>query len=361
MHGIYAAVSRLSRVAHPVGIAHAIFGVMHSKCSLITRWTLALCLSSAALCAEEPLAPKGNDFEANLHRVFADDGSADIRVIFGYDNYEELKDPCDPARSKHLMQYLAAKGFVAVTPTPELAEELGVPVGAKNLRICEGLGSQGQRLRVSIIWSSATSSTAKNIGSGHLQQLACSKEALKFMQKAASEAEVMIYVGHSREGGGPDTFPPETLDAMNLKSQVVNFAYYRRERPGLNSLAPSFQKSANTPLFIAWASCSSQRHFKAWFSGLLGAKNHPTCLVLSNRLIRYKFWLSEIDDNDEGLMVAVNMIEAFMWGPSQEAFKQRLLKCEMGEVRDPNRDAWTLSTIPGRRSSTRTDTVTANN
>lgn len=321
----------------------------------------ALWLMVGSFLHAAPPPSANGDFAANLQRAFADDGCADIRVIFGYDNYEELKDPCDPARSKHFMQYLAAKGFVAVAPTPELAEELGVPTDAQNLRICEGLGVHGQRLRVAIIWSAASSSTAMNLGIGRAKQFACSTEALKFMQKAAAESEVMIYVGHSREGGGPDTFPPETLDGSNLKPQIVDFAYYRRERPGLAALAPSFQKSSSTPLFIAWASCSSQRHFGGWFSSLLGGKNHPTCLVMSNRLIRYKFWLSEIEDNDEGLMLAANMVEALMWGPTQRAFEERLLNCEMHEVRDASRKAWKLTTIPGRRSSVQSDTMTAKN
>lgn len=309
---------------------------------------MALCLASLTLSVFS--APAAEDlFQPTIDRLFLGDGCADVRVIFGYENYEGLKDPCDPGRSQHFMKYLAARSFEPVEVTPDLARELGVPVEWQNLRVFQRPGDNGRKFRVSLIWSSLTSSTSKNIGSEYARQLVCSGHALKFMQKAASEAEVMIYVGHSRGGGGPDTYPPETLKGPNVAPQVVDFAYYRRTQPGLASLGSSFAKSPDTPSFIVWTGCLSHNHFFSWLNSLVGGKNHPTCLVLSTRLISHVPGAPQIGEYDEALMTAVNMIETLMHRQTQRELEQRLQSCEIAELRDPLKPAWKVTMLPGKK------------
>ena len=309
---------------------------------------LCLCLTSVAIAA--PISSESDGFESNLQRVFADDGVADVRVIFGYDNSYELKNPSDPGRSQRFMKALAARGFRYTKPTPQLADELDVPVDAPNLRIMEGMSSKGQSIRVSLMWSSATLSTAYNIGAGAPEQFRRSMEARKFMQRAAMSAEVMIYVGHSRGGGGPDTFPPHIKTGGGVKSQAVDFSYYRANRPGLESLEPSFVKSPATPYFIVWTGCKSHPLFSPWFANILGKKDHPTCLVLSTRLI----WFlpqEETIASDECLMAGLNMMDALQWQPCRSSFEIRLKDCEIEEKRVSEKPAWKLTVVPGRPSS----------
>lgn len=311
----------------------------------------ALCLSFAPFTSAAPLSSEGDGFESNLQRVFADDGCADVRVIFGYDNSYELKNPSDPGRSQRFMKALVARGFRYVKPTPELAEELDVPLDAPNLRILEGMSSKGQIIRVSLMWSSATLSTAYNIGAGAPEQFRRSMEARKFMQRAAMSAEVMIYVGHSRGGGGPDTFPPHIKTGGGVKSQAVDFSYYRANTPGLDTLEPCFVKSPATPYFIVWTGCKSHPLFSPWFANILGKKDHPTCLLLSTRLI----WFlpqEETIGSDECLMAGLNMMEALLWQPRRSSFELRLKDCEIDEKRVPEKPAWKLTVVPGRPATT---------
>ncbi|CAN5837774.1 hypothetical protein BH11VER1_BH11VER1_35460 [soil metagenome] len=289
--------------------------------------------------------PPANDFEVNLKRVFADDQRADIRVTFGYEDATDLKDPSDPTRALHLMQYLQRHQFEILKPTAELAKELGVRLEAPNLRILQGPGSVGQTLRVALIWSAATSNTAQNIGSGRKQQWICSDDALKFMQKAATDAEIMYYIGHSRAGGGPDTFPPQTLPNNGGKFQQVDFGYYGTEQPGLAALSPYFGKNKANPKFIALTGCRSDRHFHQWLAKRLSNSDFPTSVLLSTRLTRSMPWEDEIDGCDEALMALVNLIETLQQHRTESEFKERLKTCEIEEMRE-QKYAWKMSTIP---------------
>jgi hypothetical protein len=308
--------------------------------------TLLTIVGTLFLALPPLIAADGKDFEENIQRVFADDQMADFRVIFGYDNNKDFMDPCDPVRARNLMTYLVSHSFTPVAITENQAEELGVPLTAQNLRVFAGPGSQGQSLRVSMIWSSATSSTAKNIGVGRNLQLRCSHEALKFMQKAATDAEVQVYVGHSREGGGPDTFPPVTLTNIGGDRQQVDYSYYGNSQPGLESLGSYFLKARKTPHLIAWTSCATDRHFRGWLSRVLSRKNSATSLVLSTRLTDHIPEQAQIEGRDEGLMVVTRLIEALQKHQSKVEFMQSLLSCEIDSLRVPLKPAWKLSALP---------------
>jgi len=294
---------------------------------------------------EEP-NPPANDFEVNIRRVFAGDRMADIRVIFGYEDYEDFKDPNDPGRARRLVEYLTATHFVMIPVTEELAKELGVRPDAPNLRILQGPGIVGQTLRISLMWSAATTSTAKNLGSGYGQQLICSNDSLQFMQKAAAEAEVMYYIGHSRGGGGPDTFPPKTRKGTSENRQPVDFNYYGSNQPGLASLSSYFGSNKDNPKFIALTGCLSDKHFHNWLAKRLAGNTFPTSVLLSTRLTRSKPWENTIEGNDEAVMALVNLIQSLQKYQTAAEFKARLKQCEIEEMRDIYKDAWKLVTIP---------------
>lgn len=295
--------------------------------------------------AEEPSQPPKRDFEANIDRAFEGDQLADVRVTFGYDNWTDFKDPNDPGRAKALSAWLAAHGFVQTGCSPDLAEELGVSADAQNLRIFEGPGKDGQKIRVSLINSAASNSTAWNIGSGYARQQRCSAEALRFMQKSLESAEVSLYVGHSRDGGGPDTFPPQTVANYPGDRQKVDFAYYRKARPGLNSLSGHFRNASGRPYIIAWTGCLSER-FRGWMGDQMAGREHPASVILSSRLSRQMPWLEGIEGVDEALMVVTRVIQALMRHPSQAAFERSLLACELEEMRKPGAPEWHLYRVP---------------
>ena len=301
-----------------------------------------------------PVVGQGNEpkpklvFEANIDRVFDGDDLADVRVIFGYDNWKDLEDPSDPGRARNLMVFLGGRGFSQIICTEAWAQELGVPVGAQNLRVFEGPGQKDQKLRVSLIWSAATSKTAKNIGPGYSRQLKCSNEALKFMQKAHESADAVVYVGHSRDGGGPDTFPPQTVLGDPTDSQRVDFKYYRTEKPGLNSLKGHFGKTPGKPHFIAWTGCISER-FQDWMADQMGKRATPASVILSSRLSRSMPWVDAFEGVDEALMLVTRFITALQTHQDQASFEKAMAECELSDMREPEHPEWHLHSIPSAK------------
>lgn len=328
----------------PLRLARAVF---HSRTNRAVGLLACLAVACTALTASaaEPLPRPEDDFTANTRRVFEGDQLADIRVTFGYDNWVDFKDPNDPGRARCFMVYLSQHMFVQTVCTEALAQELGVDADAQNLRIFEGPGYPGQRVRVALMWSAATSSTAKNIGAGYAKQLKCSGEALKFMQKAAADAEVMIYVGHSRGGGGPDTYPPQAVVGNAEDRQKVDFSYYRKERPGLVSLKPHLGKTPGKPYFMVWTGCFSQ-DFSGWISDRFSGRTDPASVILSTRLTRQMPWIDAIEGADEGLMVVTRLIEALQQHQPRTLFLKNLQACEMEEMRVADKPEWRLLSLP---------------
>lgn len=288
-------------------------------------------------------------FDKVVRSIFADDGIADIRVTFGYDDTKDTREANDPIRAERFMNSLKELGFQEHVTSEAAAKALGVPVDAPNLRILTGQTKKGQMLRVALMWSALSKSGSKNIGIGYREQLLRSEEAMDFTKKACAESEVMIYVGHSRSGGGPDTYPPETRPAAGGVS-TTDFSYYKRNRPGMQALGPYLKKKEATPKLVSWTGCLSDQHFRDWFAGCFSKKSHDTAVILSTRLTSYTPWENAVQGYDEGNMVALAIIQALHEGSSRESLEEKLRACEMHQLRDMDKPAWRLSLLPGARS-----------
>lgn len=307
---------------------------------------------SPGLSAEEAklLAQREKDaaFEKTIKSIFADDGIADIRVTFGYDDTKDAREANDPIRAERFMNSLKDLGFQEHAASEAAARALGVPVDAPNLRILTGQTKKGQMLRVALMWSALSRSGTKNIGIGYKDQLLRSDEAMDFTKKACAEAEVMIYVGHSRSGGGPDTFPPETRPAAGGTSST-DFSYYKKNRPGMQALGPYLRKMEATPKLLSWTGCLSDEHFRSWFAECFAKKSHHTAVILSTRLTSYTPWENAVQGYDEGNMVALAIIHALHEGSNREEMEAKLRACEMDQLRDFDKPAWRLTMLPGAK------------
>jgi hypothetical protein len=285
-------------------------------------------------------------FEKTIKSIFADDGIADIRVTFGYDDTKDAREANDPIRAERFMNSLKELGFQEHPASEAAAKALGVPVEAPNLRILTGQTKKGQMLRVALMWSALSRSGTKNIGAGYKDQLLRSDEAMDFTKKACAEAEVMIYVGHSRSGGGPDTYPPETRPAAGGVSST-DFSYYKKNRPGMQALGPYLKKREATPKLLSWTGCLSDEHFRSWFAECFSKKSHHTAVILSTRLTSYTPWENAVQGFDEGNMVALAILHALHEGSNREEMEAKLRACEMDQLRDFDKPAWRLTMLPG--------------
>lgn len=101
---------------------------------------------------------------------------------------------------------------------------------------------------------SAALSTDHEVNTGReaaLQQ-ARSAVAKRAFLRGFSDSDLVIYVGHSRLGGGPDFFPPR------LKSDgTVNYPHYQRNRPGVRAMVEALREARGRRGTVALVSCDS--------------------------------------------------------------------------------------------------------
>lgn len=149
-------------------------------------------------------------------------------------------------------------GFKADKSNPNLLRKVQMgPTGEQNylveLRITKG----------SLSWDDEKNRSPENI---ERQMRHCQAMTDKFFGEVAAGADIVIYNGHSRNGGGPDFCP-----AIKNKQNKVNYPWYQANRPGITKLtqAMSAAKAKGTPnKIVGMFSCSSQLHFLNRFAAV---------------------------------------------------------------------------------------------
>jgi len=87
-------------------------------------------------------------------------------------------------------------------------------------------------------------------------------------------AEVAIYMGHARSGGGPDFYPPRLL-----ANGHVDYGYYKAQREGISTLLGVLQQAAaagQSPKVVALLACKSSGLFASSVS-----KYSPGSMIIS--------------------------------------------------------------------------------
>jgi len=103
-----------------------------------------------------------------------------------------------------------------------------------------------------------------------------SEYAQKTFQNALQSASVVLYNGHSRDGGGPD-FSPARLGAGGHP----DYDWYREHEPGVRLLQESLDKAKNLRL-LGLFSCASSYHFRDTVM-----RTHPGLGVISSQKLLY--------------------------------------------------------------------------
>jgi len=83
-----------------------------------------------------------------------------------------------------------------------------------------------------------------------------------------STMDVVFYVGHSRNGGGPDFYPPHLTTAG-----LVEYPWYEKNAPGVPFLVQALNTRVQGKLqMLGLMSCSSQSHFLSAIKTAAGSK-----------------------------------------------------------------------------------------
>jgi hypothetical protein len=212
---------------------------------------------------------RGPDQCAPMYKPMTQKGVLDVRYALGYfddstgvervengKNYG-LSPSLDIAVFHALRQRLTAacEGNLQLCGFSESGDaNSGKVILQKNVRI------QGDKVlvRITLTQASASESFTRNKGdlAGRQSFLTQQSEANFF--DGLKTADVVIYNGHSRNGGGPD-FNPPILRSSDLH---VNYnGYYKVKRPGIKRTFANLKENPNPAFILGLFSCYSRRHF----------------------------------------------------------------------------------------------------
>ncbi|OFZ30174.1 MAG: hypothetical protein A2622_10025 [Bdellovibrionales bacterium RIFCSPHIGHO2_01_FULL_40_29] len=175
-----------------------------------------------------------------------------------------LTEPCSNSEQADLCGFKVA------------SEGLGISVLEKPVVLA---GGASVLARMTLTYASASESFVLNQGELSERQKFLAEQSEKNYFGGIGHADIVIYNGHSRDGGGPD-FNPPILD----KSLHVNYrGYYQVKRPGIRRVLDLIRNGPNKDSVMTFFSCYSRKHF---YTDLLKA-NPKQRLVLSADTIDY--------------------------------------------------------------------------
>ncbi|WP_413291078.1 hypothetical protein [Bdellovibrio sp. HCB337] len=134
-------------------------------------------------------------------------------------------------------------------------------------------------VRITLTQASASSSFAQNKGASASRQSMLTQQSEENFFGGLRTADVVIYNGHSRNGGGPDFNPP----ILNSHNKVNYKGYYEKKRPGIIRTIENLKHNPNQGFILGMFSCYSRKHFYQTFMDA----NPQQGLVLSADTIDY--------------------------------------------------------------------------
>ena len=205
----------------------------------------------------------------------ASDRTINVRVAFGYmdfGNYTEDK-YASAAFATELTSACALGRFACgFKQDPDDADLM-----TKTVSIMGPDGDLRTRVvRLNIHDSSVTDNELTNRTTQGEQQDAKTAEAQKFFDDGLKQSDIVFYVGHARDGGGPDFAPPvvnnihrpHRLSLVSRASPRNRFDEQRSARCG-----------ARSPKVLGIFACYAQTHFLDWLRALAP----KTGLILSGQ------------------------------------------------------------------------------
>ncbi|OFZ56038.1 MAG: hypothetical protein A2428_13875 [Bdellovibrionales bacterium RIFOXYC1_FULL_54_43] len=202
-------------------------------------------------------AHAGNDRKCT--KAYSDlysNGELNISIFFGYDNDHEFVDDG---------RYQRADLEQLLTRPPEVCARgviLPFACGFKRdpddassfVKPLIGPDRKAKRVRIRLISSSVTSGDLRNRVFAR-EQADLSERVKQDFERALRTENIVFYSGHARDGGGPDFFPPR----LN-SDQKVDYAWYRKRRPGLKGVLSAL--NAQSKLVFGIFACDSNAHFR---------------------------------------------------------------------------------------------------
>jgi len=151
-----------------------------------------------------------------------------------------LLSPCTPNQT--------VCGFTALKPDPS---EKHTKIFGKRINSPEG---KPRVIRIRLFHAAENMNDDVNRVSASQAQR--STEVESAFRNALRSADIVFYLGHSRDGGGPDFDPPRLLPDLH-----VDYNWYHQNKGDFRELLTEIGARSAPPKLLALLSCSSSMHF----------------------------------------------------------------------------------------------------
>ncbi|MES2526434.1 MAG: hypothetical protein V4598_05080 [Bdellovibrionota bacterium] len=182
------------------------------------------------------------------------DGVLNIAVGFGY---------WDNSPDEYVFDQFIANGFRnnLVAPCSPGMNVCGFTrTGDVFRKMVRGPDGKMNRLTISITYGTLSTDNLKNTTINRVQQYAkCEAATEKYFSEVSRGSEVVMYIGHARDGGGPDFCPP-----VRKSDKHTDYDWYRKAAPGFKKLLSAMETSRSNGRenqMVGLYSCYSRRHF----------------------------------------------------------------------------------------------------
>jgi hypothetical protein len=188
-------------------------------------------------------------------------GVLDIRVAFGYKDARPARLVADRYERLYLLEKLLSPCSFSKNSTANYACGFQRNLEDSNLlekTVVLWTAPLPLRIQLRITPSSAGPDDDDNRINPY-QTLVSKISEMNFIN-GLQNADVVLYVGHSRDGGGPSFFPP-----VLTRQKLVAYAWYKKKKPGLKQMVnilAHLQNTKRAPLKLGLISCTSTKHFE---------------------------------------------------------------------------------------------------
>ncbi|NQZ02058.1 MAG: hypothetical protein HRT45_15465 [Bdellovibrionales bacterium] len=159
------------------------------------------------------------------------------------------------------------------------------------------------RVEIELLHSARTTVDANN-QNNQRQMRKSSQTESKFLA-ALKTKDMVIYMGHARNGGGPDFYPPVYSSGSN-----VDYGHYQRTQNGIKKMLGALSSTTNDAPIIGMLACKST----GLFAASIRRQAPSSILVTADTLFNY----------DEILPTGLAMVEALMQHQCGDSFTRSL-------------------------------------
>lgn len=220
---------------------------------------------------EAPL-PQGDSCKKTYEKLLESDPIR-ITVLFGYKDARPAPFVGDRYERLSFEQKLLGSCSPGENACEFHRDPQDMDLFFKDLRFVRG---KNHRVQIRIMASSAGPDDRTNRDDSF--QRWQSIRAEDTFHSALQSDDVVFYNGHSRDGGGPDFWPPRIY-----KNGHVQYAWYSKTKKGLTDMVESLKKNDQHPQLLGLFSCVSSEHF----SQELHQAQKNLGLITSRRLLYY--------------------------------------------------------------------------